>query len=234
MFETLKTARYVIGAYFRTSRAVKAARNLPEEEQWQAGYDCLRPECIGLMKTTGSRIVYHGLENLPEEGGALFVGNHQSYMDIPVLLSVMLFPTAFIAKEELLKVPMIGKLLKFIGCVPINRDDLRGTLNNMKEASRRMQNGLNMVVFPEGHRSIGGPMRPFHRGSIRCATDIGAKIVPFRLENNYKIFEGNKGIKIKPSDVDVYFGKAIDTSTMTHKEKRELGEKMEQIVKDLI
>ena len=54
------------------------------------GYDFIRPYAQGIFKETGSRVIYHGLENLPERKGVLFVGNHQSYLDIPAIWPVLL------------------------------------------------------------------------------------------------------------------------------------------------
>ena len=117
-----------------------------------------------------------------------------------------------------------------IGCVSIEREDLRQALTAIKETGQRLQDGLNMVIFPEGTRSHGPEVAEFKKGSIKAATMVGAPIVPFRLENMYAIFEGNRGIKVKPSEVHVYFGPVIDVAAMSRQEQKELGGQMRDIV----
>lgn len=233
MFETIRTAAYMGKVFLEARKAIRNSKKMSLEEGWQYGYDFVHPRAPELLRITGSRIIYHGLENLPEQKGVLFVGNHQSYLDIPVLLGVMESPTAFVSKKSVGEKPFLGPILDMIGCVSIDRENLRQSLVAIKEASQRLTQGLNMVIFPEGTRSQGPEMAEFKKGSIKAATMVGAPIVPFRLENVYAIFEGNKGIKVKPSEVHVYFGEKIDVASMSKAEQRELAGKMRDIVQAL-
>ncbi len=230
---TVRTAWFMVKAFFKARRVEKKTKDLPEKERWQKAYEFLRPECADLLKTTGSRVIYHGLENLPDKPGALFVGNHTSILDIPALISVMEFPTAFVSKKELDNTPMVGKLLKLIGCVSLDRQNIRQALEAVKEASERLQQGINMVVFPEGTRSKTGQIGEFKKGSIRIATAVGAPVVPFRIEGLRGVLEGNKGIQIEPREVHIYFGKPIEVAGMTRQEQKKLADDMRRIVVDL-
>lgn len=230
---TVRTARFMVRAFFKARRVERKAKNLPEKERWQMGYEFLHTESANLLKTTGSRVIYHGLENLPEKPGALFVGNHTSILDIPALISVMEFPTAFVAKKELDNTPMVGKLLKMIGCVSLDRQDIRQALQAVKTASERLTRGINMVVFPEGTRSKTGQIGEFKKGSIRIATAVGAPVVPFRIDGLRGVLEGNKGIQIEPRQVHIYFGKPIEVADMTRQQQKKLADDMRQIVVDL-
>ncbi len=237
MFETVKSVWYMVKVYFETKPIFRRARKMPEKDSWQVGYDYLYVHTAELMKQTGSRIVFHGLENIPErkdwETGILFVGNHQSYFDIPVLLSVMERPTAFVAKKELSHVPFVGGMMRCIGCVLINRKDLRQSMDAIKVTSERLEKGLNMIIFPEGTRSKSEEMGEFKKGSIKAATNIGASIVPFRISHLADVFEANKGFKIVPRQVDIYFGEPIETSEMSKKDQRFLADHMKEIVQSL-
>ena len=230
MFETVRTAAFMAKVFITSRKVIRKSKTLPEAEGWQLGYDFVHPLSSEIFKKAGTRVIYHGLENLPEQKGVLFVGNHQSYLDIPVLLAVMEAPTAFVSKKSVGEKPFLGAILDMVGCVSIDRDDLRQSLTAIKEASQRLEKGLNMVIFPEGTRSQGPEVAEFKKGSIKAATMVGAPIVPFRLENVYAILEGNKGIKVKPTEVHVYFGERIDTGSMSKAEQRELGGKMRDIV----
>jgi len=233
MFETIRTGLYMCKIFAKARKIIRQSKKVSEQESWQMGYDFIRPYAQGIFKVAGTRIIYHGLENLPERKGVLYVGNHQSYLDIPAILAVMEEPTAFVSKDSVGKTPFLGPILDVVGCVSIVREDIRQSLNAIKEASQKLEKGLNMVIFPEGTRSQGPVMGEFKKGSIKAATMVGAPIVPFRIENMYSIFEGNKGIKVKPCEVHVYFGEMIDIASMSRAEQKELGGRMKEIVESL-
>lgn len=220
-------------AFLAARGPIRRSKKMEPEESWRLGYEFVHARSSKLLKVTGSRVIYHGLENLPERTGVLFVGNHQSYLDIPTLLAVMEAPTAFVSKKSVGEKPFLGPILDMIGCVSIDRDDIRQSLKAIKEASARLEQGLNMVIFPEGTRSQSANIAEFKKGSIKAATMVGAPIVPFRLENVYAILEGNKGIKVKPQEVHVYFGEMIDVASMSKAEQKQLGENMRDIVINL-
>ncbi len=233
MFLTIKTIWYMVVSYFQTLGLFRRGKKMPEQERWQKGHDYLLKRCPGLFKASNTRIVYHGLENIPEKKGLLFVGNHQSYFDIPILLSVMPDPTGFVSKIELNKVPFVGNMLHMIGSVPMDRGNLRQNLEAIRETAERLTKGLNMVIFPEGTRAKGPNMGEFKKGSLRAATMSGATVVPFRIQDAYKIFEGNHKLKITPAKVDVYFGEPIDLCAMPKKEQRELMENIKEVIQAL-
>ncbi len=230
MFETIRTAAFMAKAFLDARGPIRKGKTLPPEEKWRLGYEFVHGRSAEIFKIAGCRVIYHGLENIPERTGILFVGNHQSYLDIPAILAVMEDPTAFVSKSSVGRKPFLGPILEMIGCVSIEREDLRQALTAIKETGQRLQDGLNMVIFPEGTRSQGPEVAEFKKGSIKAATMVGAPIVPFRLENMYAIFEGNRGIKVKPSEVHVYFGPVIDVAAMSRQEQKELGGQMRDIV----
>ncbi len=139
MFETIRTAAYMAKVFLEARKYIRRSKKLAPEEGWQMGYDFVHPRASKLLKITGSRVIYHGLENLPEQKGVvLFVGNHQSYLDIPAILSVMETPTAFVSKKSVGKKPFLGPILAMLGCVSIDRENLRQSLTAIKEASQRL------------------------------------------------------------------------------------------------
>ena len=162
MFETVKSVWYMVKVYFETKPIFRRARKMPEKDSWQVGYDYLYVHTAELMKQTGSHIVFHGLENIPErkdwETGILFVGNHQSYFDIPVLLSVMERPTAFVAKKELSHVPFVGGMMRCIGQekLPRRRSALPGMTSHVVSvgAVERLLPEFIRIFFPSAVRRI--------------------------------------------------------------------------------
>ena len=71
----------------------------------------------GILKVTGVTLTVEGLENIPKEGPCVFVGNHRSYYDIPLLLASLDKPHGILAKEELEKIPLLNRWMKLLGCV---------------------------------------------------------------------------------------------------------------------
>ena len=101
----------------------------------------------------------HGQENIPQDTAVVLIGNHQSYLDIPVLMGYVNKPIAFIAKSEILKVPVLSKAMKLMQCTFLVRTDMKQSVKAMAEAVETIKKGYSMVIFPEGTRSKGGPNR---------------------------------------------------------------------------
>jgi len=162
-----------------------------------------------LVRITGSSVDISGLENIPKDGAVLFVSNHQSNFDIPILLGYLPKPIGFVAKIELAKVPLLSTWLKFGDCVFIDRKDIRQSLKAINVASDILKSGHSMVIFPEGTRSKGKELGVFKPGSLKLAQKAGVPIIPITVHNSYEIYEANNN-RVKPARVKVTIGKPID------------------------
>ncbi len=135
---------------------------------------------IGVMKLVMPlwyRIDADGLENLPEDGGYLFVSNHRSMAD-PILIGIQNPQTqfCFLAKQELFESGFVGWLLKKLGAIAIDRGT--GDTDPLEEMEFRLQNGQNALIFPEGTRSKDGKLGKFKTGAALIAAQSGAPVVP--------------------------------------------------------
>lgn len=131
---------------------------------------------------TGSRITVKGAENLPDSGATLFVANHQSYMDIPVVMSVIHRPVGFVAKEEIGRIPFFSQWIIYMKCVLIARGDARKALTAILQAAKLLQQGHSLVLYPEGTRSTDGLLGEFKAGSLKAAQKGKAVIVPLAID----------------------------------------------------
>lgn len=132
----------------------------------------------------------YGQENIPEDGPVLIVPNHQGYADI--LLMYYIFQkmqTGFVAKQELSKVKLIQDAAEFTGTIFLNRGDTRGAIEVLREGAERLKRGDSLVIFPEGTRSKGGPVRHFKAGSLKFAQKAKVPILPVSIEGTYHTFE---------------------------------------------
>lgn len=182
-----------------------------------------------MVKLTGSNVELIGEENIPE-GNVLFVSNHQGNFDIPLFLGYVPKLKGFVAKTELKKMPMVSRWMKELGCIFIDRNNLRQSLTAILDGIEKLKNGSNLVIFPEGTRSKGNKMGEFKKGSLKLATKSNATIVPITIIGSYKILEENK--KITPTDVKIIIHKPIDTMGMSNEDKKDLGDILFKIISE--
>lgn len=184
-----------------------------------------------VFKMFDSKVNVEGLENLPEEGPVVFVGNHQGYADIIAYCAAFTkFQFGFIAKDELRKVPLYGPWIERIRSVFIERDDPRASLKAINKGIEYIEQGFSMVIFPEGTRSKGPNAGEFKKGSLKLATKPGVPIIPVSLNGSYKFFEETG--RITPSEVDILVHPMIETKGLDRKEEKALNEKVEKIILD--
>lgn len=126
-------------------------------------------------------LCYHieteGLENVPQNGGYLFISNHRSNAD-PILIGIQnpQLQFCFLAKQELFAAGPAGWVLRKLGAVAVDRGS--GDISPLEEIMFRLQNGDNALIFPEGTRSVDGKLGRFKSGAALIAAQTGVPIVP--------------------------------------------------------
>ncbi|MBQ9014865.1 MAG: 1-acyl-sn-glycerol-3-phosphate acyltransferase [Firmicutes bacterium] len=215
--------------YRKKIEAAKAAGDFEEERaQILAATSSWGPM---IMDMFGSEVLVEGLENLPEKGPVVLVGNHQGYADIAAYFAAFKkFQFAFVAKRELAQIPLYGKWMPRIRSVFIERDDPRASLEAIKEGVALIEQGFSLVIFPEGTRSKGPVPGPFMKGSLKLATKPGVPIVPVSMNGTYKMYE-QIGV-IRPATIRIIVHEPIPTAGLSRQEEKALNERVEQIVKD--
>lgn len=174
-------AKVVYGvSYFKKLEAQK--EELGEEAVAQKVQDYGRHMAQKILKLTGGSYEVKGVENLPQEGTALYVANHQSYMDIPAVMAVLERPLGFVVKDDLAKIPFFDQWLVQMQCVPIVRGEARKALEAILKAAKILKSGHDMVLYPEGTRSKDGTLLPFKAGSLKAAQRGNAMIVPMAID----------------------------------------------------
>ncbi|MDM8534696.1 lysophospholipid acyltransferase family protein [Clostridiaceae bacterium HSG29] len=162
-----------------------------------------------LLKLAGIKVKIIGMENIPENENVLFVSNHQSNFDIPILLGSLNRRVAFIAKEEIKKMPFIGGWMEIQNCVFIKRDDPRQSVRAINKGAKFIGNGQAMVIFPEGTRSADGSLNEFKAGSFKLPVKSKAKIVPITINGSINSMKRGSLI-IKPAEVVLTISKPIE------------------------
>ncbi|CAH2077449.1 unnamed protein product [Thlaspi arvense] len=141
------------------------------------------------------KIEIKGLENLPSsDTPAVYVSNHQSFLDIYTLLSLgKCFK--FISKTGIFVIPIIGWAMSMMGVVPLKRMDPRSQVDCLKRCMELLKKGASVFFFPEGTRSKDGRLGPFKKGAFTVAAKTGVPVVPITLMGTGQIMPtGSEGI----------------------------------------
>jgi 1-acyl-sn-glycerol-3-phosphate acyltransferase len=164
-----------------------------------------------LLWGSGVRVKVEGLEKIAPQGSYVFVSNHLSYMDTPVVLANIPVQFRFLAKSGLFKIPLLGTHLARAGHIPVPRDDARAAVKTMNMAAQVMrQHGASLLIFPEGGRSQTGELAAFKEGAAYIAIRAGLPLVPIALTGTREVLPfGSAHVRSGP--VTMRIGEPIAT-----------------------
>ena len=154
-----------------------------------------------------------GWERLPEairEGrqSVIFMSNHESQMDPPVLVAALPIPAVFIAKKELQYVPFIGWAGWAAGVIFIDRGNRERAIRSIRDAAQQIRGGKNVVIFPEGTRSRSGQMLPFKKGGFALAIEADVPIVPMATVGGFRVLASGS-LRIRPGRYKLLMGEPV-------------------------
>jgi 1-acyl-sn-glycerol-3-phosphate acyltransferase len=134
------------------------------------------------LLVTGTRVTVEGAERIDPAGSYVFVGNHSSNLDIPVIMGKLPVSIRFLAKKEMFKVPVLGGAMRAIHMVETDRR-LGPTAHRAinEQVTAVVTEGLSLMIFPEGTRSESHEMLPFKKGAFRIAVDNDMPVVPVTI-----------------------------------------------------
>ena len=170
-----------------------------------------------LLIITLSPVQVIGRENLDPAQAAVYVSNHLSYMDTPVLFAKLPFQFRILAKQQLWKVPFIGWHLNRSGQVPVDQSSARSSVSSLARGVAALKAGLPLLLFPEGGRSPDGHGQPFVGGAAWMAIRAQVPIVPVTLIGTYELMPMHT-YSLHPRPLKVIFGHPIPTTGLTTKD----------------
>lgn len=177
----------------------------------------------------GANVTVEDHSGIQSNETILLVSNHQGDFDIPVLLAYAPNRIGFVAKKELAHIPLVSRWMALMGCIFLDREDRRKQVKQIRQTVDQLKQGLSMVIFPEGTRSRGGPMKDFAAGSLSIAEKAGVPILPVTLVDTYKLLP--KGAKLFPgAKVKIILHPLIQTTDLSKEEKAELHIRVQNIV----
>lgn len=136
------------------------------------------------------KIESFGLENIPKENGFIFFPNHQGLFDVLVFLESCPVPFSFVIKKEASNVILLKQVIAALKAIPIDREDIRQSLQVINQVAEEVKKGRNFLIFPEGTRSrLGNQLLPFKGGTFKSAVKAKCPIVPCALIDSFKPFD---------------------------------------------
>ncbi len=170
------------------------------------------------VRAAGIRVRIVGLENVPPGKACIFMSNHVSNLDPPVLLPAIPGMSSVMLKKSLMKIPLLGTAMRMGRYVPVARGQSREDAEkSMEIAAEALKAGLHMTLFPEGTRSKDGKLLPFKKGGFFLAEATGAPIIPTVITGTAQMMRKGSN-KVYPGEAVVRFLPAIEPKEYASRE----------------
>lgn len=190
----------------------------------------------GTAAAFGIRRRLEGWEALPEAlrtgaRPAVFIGNHTSQFDPPLLISTLPSRPVFIAKKELARVPFLGWVIWLARFIFIDRDRRESAHRSLADAAVRIRGGQSLAAFPEGTRSADGRLLPFKKGVLALAFEAGVPVVPLAIHGGLDILPRGTW-RVKGGSYRIIVGPPLDSTEFADAEA--LRQAAEEAVRRLL
>ncbi len=182
-----------------------------------------------ILAVSGIDVTVRGLAKLDSAKSYIFMSNHQSNFDIPVLLAHLPVQFRWLAKAELFKIPILSRSMRAAGYISINRFDQQSAFKSLEQAAAKIQAGVSVMIFPEGTRSYDGRIRPFKKGGFVLAINSGVPIVPVVIHGTFPIMPKGS-LHINPGAVVLEIQTPIDTAGYSLESKDALIDRVRQVI----
>lgn len=186
-----------------------------------------------ILWLSGVKLTVKGKENVLKDQAALYVFNHRGFFDILAGYTTAPYPTAFVSKMEIGKIPMVSRWMKYMNCLFLDRSDIRQGLQTILQGVELLKNGTSVYIAPEGTRNTGDELLEFHAASFKLAEKSKCPIVPVALNNTDEVLEKHMPW-IRKAHVIIEYCEPIYMEHMERAEKKAIGEKVRGILSERI
>lgn len=180
-----------------------------------------------ILRVSAVPVAVRGMARIDPQRSYIYMCNHQSNFDIPVLLGRFAVQFRWLAKAELFKIPIFGPAMRGVGYISIDRGNRASAIESLTSAAQTIRNGASVMIFPEGTRSRDGRLKSFKKGGFVLAVDAQVPIVPLIITGTFSIMpKGSLLIRPRPVTIDVL--DPVDTTGYDRINKDELMERIHQ------
>ncbi len=176
----------------------------------------------------GIKVNVFGAENVEASKGKIYISNHASYLDIFVQLAKLPDNVRMIYKKEINRIPVLGWAMWSVGFVALDRVKIRSAMKSLDKAAKKVREGLSVVIYPEGTRTLDGKIGEFKRGMFFLADKSQADIVPVSLSGTFELMPMGT-MRVKPGTVNMVIGKPVKY----RKDKELLNEIRNTVIENL-
>ncbi len=161
------------------------------------------------VRLTGVKVETLGLEKINPARTYIFMSNHASNLDPPMLLPRIPRRTSVMAKKELFRYPILGETRRRGSLVPVDRGNRDAGIAAVKAAAEVVRQGINMTIYVEGKRSFDGKLLPFKKGPFYLAMECGVPVVPVSIVGSHALMPKSR-FQITPGTVKIVFHEPIE------------------------
>lgn len=165
-----------------------------------------------LLQASHTSVIVTGLEHLIRGQAYVYMSNHQSLLDIPILFVTLPPSLRMVSKKQIMQIPLFGRAMRKAGFIELDRNNRTKAIQQLEVAKDRIRSGISVWVAPEGTRSKTGELQPFKKGGFHIATNLQVSIVPIWIEGAGKVLQKHSAKMTPNQTVYVHIGAPISTS----------------------
>ena len=183
-----------------------------------------------LLWASGVQVEVDGLQNIDPSASYIFMANHTSYIDTPVVLANISVQFRFLAKRGLFQIPFLGTHLTRAGHIPVPREDPRAAVRTLQLAAETVQKKkISLLIFPEGGRSYDGVLTEFKEGGAYIAIRAGVPVVPLVMKGGTHVLPYG-GAVVQSGKITMRVLPPIPTAGLTLKDRGTLTEQIHNLL----
>ncbi len=186
-----------------------------------------------LFKIMRIKVVVEGAEKLDQNKNYLFMGNHVSLFDVPLLGGFVPFLVRGLEADRQFKWPIYGWLVRRIGNIPIARENIFSSIKSIRQIGKKLEKGKSMIIMPEGHRTLTGEIGTFMKLPFFIAKQAKIELVPMGLSGLYSLKKKGSWL-ISPNTIKLKFGKVITIEQLDEMSTVQLRDFTKQKISELI